>query len=124
MFLAPVDIHGSISFSMIIVITKIETNDSHLWSCVCCYQFLVLCNKGSLQSNHICKFGKFHCVWRSPVILIHRSLLRLKTFKLQQTEMACLMVSETKLIVNHHSFGSYKTKQVKSSINCLPLYAP
>ena len=53
--------------------------------------------------------------------LIHRSHLQLKTFKLQQTEMACLMVSETKLIVNHYSFGSYKTKQVKSSINCLPL---
>ena len=36
---------------------------------------------------------------QSAVILIHRSHLRLKTFKLQQTEMACLMVSETKLIV-------------------------
>ena len=60
---------------------------------------------------------------QSAVILIHKSHLRLKTFKLQQTEMACLIVSETKLIVNHHSFGSYKTKQVKSSINCLILRA-
>ena len=61
MFLASVDIHGCISFN-IIAITKIATNDSHLWSCVCCYQFLALCNKRSLQSNHICKFGKFHSV--------------------------------------------------------------
>ena len=44
MFLAPVDIHGCISFN-VIVITKIATNDSHLWSCVCCYQFLALCDK-------------------------------------------------------------------------------
>ena len=44
MFLAPVDIHGSISFN-IIIITKTGTNDSHLWSCVCCYQFLALCDK-------------------------------------------------------------------------------
>ena len=50
MFLVPVDIHGCILFN-IIVITKIETNDSHLWSCVCCYQFLALCDKRSLQSN-------------------------------------------------------------------------
>ena len=61
MFLAPVDIHGCISFN-IIAITTIATKDSHLWSCVCCYQFLALCDKRSLQSNHICKFGKFHCV--------------------------------------------------------------
>ena len=61
MFLAPVDIHGCISFN-VIVITKIETNDSHLGSCVCCYQFLASVIKRSLQSNHICKFGKFHCV--------------------------------------------------------------
>ena len=60
-FLAPVYIHGCISFN-VIVITKIATNDSHLWSCVCCYQFLALYDKRSLQSNHICKFGKFHCV--------------------------------------------------------------
>ena len=43
-FLAPVDIHGCILF-IIIVITKIAANDSHLWSCVCCYQFLALCDK-------------------------------------------------------------------------------
>ena len=43
MFLAPVDIHGCISFN-IIVINKVETSDSHLWSCVCCYQFLALCD--------------------------------------------------------------------------------
>ena len=61
MFLSPVEIHGCISFN-IIVITKIENNNSHLWSCVCCYQFLALCDKRSLQSNHICKFSKFHCV--------------------------------------------------------------
>ena len=65
MFLAPVDIPGCISFN-IIVITKVATNDSHLWSCVCCYQFLAgflaLCDKRSLQSNHICKFGNCHCV--------------------------------------------------------------
>ena len=44
MFLAPVDIHGCISFN-IVVITKIGTNDSHLWSYVCCYQLLALCGK-------------------------------------------------------------------------------
>ena len=43
-FLAPVDIHGCISFN-IVVITKIGTNDSHLWSYVCCYQLLALCGK-------------------------------------------------------------------------------
>ena len=41
------------------LITKIETNDSHMWSCVCSYQFMALCDKRSLQSNHICKFGNF-----------------------------------------------------------------
>ena len=51
------------------------------------------------------------------VILIHRSHLRLKTFKLQQTEMACIMVSKTGLIVNRHSFGSYKTKEVISQLS-------
>ena len=63
MFLAPVDIHGCILFNFIVTI-KIGTNDSHLWSCVCYYQFLALYDKRSLQSNnHICKFGKFRCVW-------------------------------------------------------------
>ena len=61
MFLAPVDMHGCHSFN-IIAITKIEINNSHLCSCVCCYEYLALCDKRSLQSNHICKFGKFHCV--------------------------------------------------------------
>ena len=60
-FLAPVDTHGCILFNFIVII-KIRTNNSYLWSCVCCYQFLALYNKQSLQSNHICKFGKFHCV--------------------------------------------------------------
>ena len=58
---------------------------------------------------------------QSVVILIHRSHLRLKTFSLQQTEMACIMVFKTRLIVNHHSFGRKKTRQVKSSVSCLPL---
>ena len=61
MLLAPVDIYGCISFN-IIAITKIATNDSHLWSCLCCYQFLALCDKQSRQSNRIYKSGKFHCV--------------------------------------------------------------
>ena len=61
MFLAPVDIHSCILFNFIVII-NIRTNDSHLWSCVPCYQFLALYNKRSLQSNHIYKFGKFHCV--------------------------------------------------------------
>ena len=56
MFLAHVDIHGCISFNIIVI----ATNDSHLLSCVCRYQFLALCDKRSLQSDHICKFGKFH----------------------------------------------------------------
>ena len=41
MFLAPVDIHGCISFN-IIAITKIATNDSHLWSCTARFQTLSL----------------------------------------------------------------------------------
>ena len=47
MFLAPVDIHGCILFNITVII-KIETNNSHLWSCVCCYQFLALCDKRDL----------------------------------------------------------------------------
>ena len=62
MLLAPVDIHFCISFN-IIAITKFVTNESHLWSGVCCYQFPALCDQRSLQSNQICKFGKFHCVF-------------------------------------------------------------
>ena len=58
MFLAPVDIHGYILFK-ILVTSKIGTNDPHLWVCVCYYQFLALYDRQSLQSNHICKFGKF-----------------------------------------------------------------
>ena len=61
MFLSPVDIHGYILFN-IIVTSKVGTNDSHLRSCVFYYQFLVLYGKQSLQSNHNCKFGKFHCM--------------------------------------------------------------
>ena len=61
MFLAPVYIHGYILFN-IIVISKIGTSNSHLWSCVCYYKFLAVYDKRSIQSNHICKFGKFHCV--------------------------------------------------------------
>ena len=38
---------------------------------------------------------------QSAVILIHRSHLQPKTFKLQQTEMVRIMVLKTKLIVNH-----------------------
>ena len=58
MFLVSIDIHGCISFN-IIVITKIETKDSYLGSCVCCYQFLALCDKRFPQNNHIYKFCKF-----------------------------------------------------------------
>ena len=65
MFLALVDIHRCILFN-ITVITKIVTNDSHRWSCVYCYQFLAPYNKRSLQSNHICKVGEFHCVCNLP----------------------------------------------------------
>ena len=97
MFLAPVDIRAYILFT-IIVTSKIGTNDSRLWSCVCYYQFLALYDKRSLQSNHICKFGKISLCVQSAVILIHRSHLRRKTFKFQHTEMACLMVLKTKLL--------------------------
>ena len=44
MFLAPIDIHGCILFNFIVII-KIRTNDSHLWSSVYYYQFLALYNK-------------------------------------------------------------------------------
>ena len=61
MFLASADIHGCILLS-IIVTSKLGTNNSHLPSCVCYYQFLDLYDKRSLQSNHIGNFDKFHCV--------------------------------------------------------------
>ena len=48
MVLAPVDIHGCILFN-IIVTSKIGTNDSHLWSCVFCYQFLTLYDRRSFR---------------------------------------------------------------------------
>ena len=41
MSLALADIHGFILFNFTVII-KIRTNDSHLWSCVCCDQFLAL----------------------------------------------------------------------------------
>ena len=59
MFLAPVDIHGCILFNFIII-TEIGTDDSHLWSSVCYYQFLAMYDKQSFQSSQTCKFGKFH----------------------------------------------------------------
>ena len=96
--------------------------DSRLLSCVCYYQFLTWYNKSSSHINDISKCSMFSLSVQSAVILIHRLHLRLETFKLQQTEMACLMVLKTKLIVNHLSFGNYKTKQVKSSIDQPPLY--
>ena len=65
------------------------------------------------HSDHTSKCSTFYLSVQSAVILIDRSHLSLKTFKLQQTVMACLMVLKTKLIVNHFSFGSYKTKQIK-----------
>ena len=116
MFLALADIRGCSLFN-ITVTSKIAPNDSQLWSCVCFYQFLALYNKSSSQSNYISKCSIFFLSVQSAVILIHRSHLRLKIFKFQQAEMACLMVLKTKLIVNSLSFGSYKKKQVESSIN-------
>ena len=119
-FLALVYIRGCSSFN-ITVTNKISTNNSHLWSCVCQYQFLALYNKSSSQSNYISKCSIFLLSVQSAVIFIHRSHIRLKTFKLHQTEIACLIVLKAKLTVNRLSLGSYKTKQVKSSINFLPL---
>ena len=120
MFLALVDIHGCISFN-IIVITKIETNAiltcglvyavTNFWLCAISDLFRVIIF-ASLVNFTVCAIC---CNLDSQITP------STEDFKLQQTEMACLMVSETKLIVNHHSFGSYKTKQVKSSVNCLPL---
>ena len=43
--------------------------------------------------------------------------------KLQQTEMSCLMVLKTKLIVNHFSFWSYKANKSIHQLT-LSLYAP
>ena len=79
MFSAPVDIHGCISFDITAII-KIATNDFHLWSSVCCYQFLPLCDKRSLQSNHICKFLKFGCVYDLFRVIILASLLNLAVY--------------------------------------------
>ena len=109
MFLTPVDIHGYILFNFVVII-KMETNDSHLWSCVCCYQFLALCNKQSLQSNHICKFVKFAVCAICCNLDSQITPSGLKTFKLQQTEMACIMVSKTKLILNHHELWQLQNK--------------
>ena len=118
--MASLDICGCSLFN-ITVRSKITTNDSHLWSCACYYQFQALYDMSSSQINDISKCSIFSLSVQSAVILIHRSHLRLKTFNLQQTEMAYIIVLKTKLIVNHLSFRSYKTKQVSSSVNHLSL---
>ena len=79
---------------------------------VCSYQFLVLYDKSSSHINYIFKCSIFSLSVQSAVIFTHRSRLRLKTFKLQQTEVACLIVLKTKLNVNHPSFGSHTANRV------------
>ena len=54
MFLAPLDIRGCSLFN-ITVTSKIATNDSGLWSCVCYYQFLFLYDELSSHINDISK---------------------------------------------------------------------
>ena len=64
---------------------------------------------------------------QSAVILIHRSHLRLKTFKLQQTEMACLLVLKTKLLysgfprIRNHFLG-YSLLFLNNSLLFYPLF--
>ena len=104
MFFAPVDIHGCILFNFIVII-KIATNDSRLWSCVCCYQFMTMCDKRSLQSNHICKLVNF-TVCAICCNLDSQITPSTEDFK-GSTNWNCLYHGvEDKLIVNHHSFGS------------------
>ena len=47
MFLAPIDIHGCILFNFVVII-KIRTNDSHLWSCVYAIANFWLCKINDL----------------------------------------------------------------------------
>ena len=90
MFLAPVDIHGYILFN-IIVTSKIGTNDSHLWSCVCYYKFLALYDKRSLQI--------FANLVNFTVCAICCNLDSQITPSTEdfQTEMPCITVSKTRL---------------------------
>ena len=120
MFLAPVDIHGVILFNFT-VITKIRPNDSYLWSCVCCDQFLALYNKRSPQSNHFASIVNFTVC---AVCCNLDSQITPTTEDLQaSTKLDGLPRGvEDKAVLNHCGFGSYKTKEVKSSINHLPLW--
>ena len=119
MFLASVDIHGCILFNFIFII-KIGTNDSHMWSCVCYYQFLALYDKQSLQSNHICSLVNFTvcAIWCN---LDSQITPTTKDLQASTNWDSLPRGIEDKAVVNHRGFGSYKTKQVKSSINHLPL---
>ena len=120
MFLAPVDIHGCISFN-ITAITKIATDDSHLWSRVCCYQFLALC----YPISNLFRVIIFVSLVNFTVCVICRNLdsqITPTTEDLQAPTHWDGLPSgtEDKAIVNR-GFGSYNTKQVKSPINHLPL---
>ena len=120
MFLVPIDIHGCILFNFKVII-KARTNDSHLWSCVCCYQFLALYNKRSYQSNHICKFGKFQCVCAICCDLDSQITPTTEDLQASTKSDGLPRGIEDKAVLNHCGFESYKTKQVKTSINHLPL---
>ena len=117
-FLAPIDIHGCILLNFIVII-KIRTNESHLWACVCCYQFLALYNAlfkviifASLVNFTVCAI----CCNLDSQIIPTTEDLQAST---NVDGLPCGI--EDKAVVNHCGLGSYKTKQVKSSINHLPL---
>ena len=122
MFLSPIDIHGCILFNFIVII-KIRTNDSHLWSCVYCYcyQFLALFTISDLF--RVITFASVINFTVCAICCNFDSQITPTTEDFQaSTNLDGLPRGiEDKAVVNHCGFGSYKTKLVKSSINHLPL---
>ena len=119
MFFAPIDIHGCILFNFIVII-KIRTNDCHLWSCVCYYQFL------ALYSNDLFRVITSASLINFTVCAICCNLDSQITPMTEDLQASTNLDGvprdiEDKAAVKHCGFESYKTKQVKSSINHLPL---
>ena len=119
MFLAPIDNHGRILFNFVVII-KIRTNDSYLWSCVCYYHFWLR------TINDLLGVIIFASLVNFTVCAICCNLdsqITPSTEDLQApTNLDGLPHSiENKAVANRCGVGSYKTKQVKSSISHLPL---
>ena len=109
MLLAPVDIHGCILFDFIVII-EIRTNDSHLWSFVCYYQFLALYDKRSLQSNHIILASLVNFIVCAICCNLDSQITPTTEDLQALTNLDGLPCGiEGNAVLNHRGFGSYKT---------------